>query len=64
MLESLIVKKFDDLLKQKFAQYKLIAIKSKYDFFGEIAIEQRIPRTASVVAKTECVFATLSYDSY
>ncbi|CAD8085306.1 unnamed protein product [Paramecium primaurelia] len=62
--KSLIIKKFDDLLKHKYAQYKLIAIKSKNDFFGEIAIEQRIPRTASVVAKTECVFATLSYDSY
>ncbi|CAK89215.1 unnamed protein product (macronuclear) [Paramecium tetraurelia] len=61
---SSVVKKFDDLLKHKYAQYKLIAIKSKNDFFGEIAIEQRIPRTASVVAKTECVFATLSYESY
>ncbi|CAD8097805.1 unnamed protein product [Paramecium sonneborni] len=62
--KSLIVKKFDDILKHKYAQYKLIAIKSKNDYFGEIAIEQRIPRTASVVTKSECIFATLSYDSY
>ncbi|CAD8094249.1 unnamed protein product [Paramecium sonneborni] len=62
--KTLIVKKFEDLLKYKYAQYKLIAIKSKNDYFGEIAIEQRIPRTASVIAKSECVFATLSFDSY
>lgn len=32
--------------------------------FGEIALEQRIPRTASAVTITECELATLSYDSF
>jgi len=47
-----------------FSSYKLIAVKKKFDHFGEIAIEQRVPRTATVITKSDCIFATLSYDSY
>jgi hypothetical protein len=33
------MKKFEDLIKLRFSHCKLIAIKSKFDHFGEIAIE-------------------------
>ncbi len=41
-----------------------MSLKKSGEYFGEIAIEQRIPRTASVVTKTECSMAILTYDSY
>lgn len=32
--------------------------------FGDIALEQRIPRTATIMTKSECHFAVLSYESF
>ncbi|KAM3135022.1 hypothetical protein pb186bvf_012846 [Paramecium bursaria] len=58
------IRKYEDVLKYKFSNFKMIAVKKQYDHFGEIAIEQRIPRTATVLTKTDCTFATISYDSY
>ncbi|CAK58129.1 unnamed protein product (macronuclear) [Paramecium tetraurelia] len=63
-LDLSAIKRFDELLLHNYSNHKLVAIKKKSDHFGEIAIEQRVPRTATVVAKTECIFATLSYDAY
>lgn len=36
----------------------------QYNHFGEIALQKLITRTATVVAKGECVFAVLSYEVY
>ena len=47
-----------------FPELKIVATKSTNDWFGEIAIEQKMPRTATAVTRTECHFAILSYDSY
>ncbi|KAL4454923.1 hypothetical protein ABPG74_006305 [Tetrahymena malaccensis] len=52
-----------------FRQYKLQNFKQVNTIqpgnsFGEVALEQRIPRTASAVTITPCQLATLSYDSF
>ncbi|EAS00432.2 cyclic nucleotide-binding domain protein (macronuclear) [Tetrahymena thermophila SB210] len=52
-----------------FRQYKLHNFKQVNTIqpgnsFGEVALEQRIPRTASAVTITPCQLATLSYDSF
>lgn len=58
------IRSFEDIVQTKYKNYVLVATKKKYEHFGEIAIEQRIPRTATVITKCECVCAVLSFDSY
>jgi hypothetical protein len=58
------IRTFEDLISAKFSNFRLVAIKKEGDYFGEIALEQRIPRTASVVSKTECTVGVLTYESY
>ncbi|KAM3136941.1 Cyclic nucleotide-binding domain-containing protein 2 [Paramecium bursaria] len=56
--------KFDAFIEQNLPKSKIIAIKEQGHYFGEIAIEQRVPRTASVVCKSFCVFGVLTFASY
>jgi CRP-like cAMP-binding protein len=55
---------FDDLITHHFPSHRLISVLGQNDFFGEIAIEQRIPRTASVITKSPCDLGVLTYESY
>jgi CRP-like cAMP-binding protein len=32
--------------------------------FGELALEHKLPRTASVYTKTECDLAVITYEKY
>lgn len=42
----------------------MVAVKGFGQVFGEIAIEQRVTRTATVVAKTDVMVALLSYEMF
>ncbi|CAD8192565.1 unnamed protein product [Paramecium pentaurelia] len=57
-------KTFDELILHRYQNYRIVAYKKQYDYFGEIAIEQRIPRTATVITKEPCIFAILTFDAY
>ncbi|CAD8136913.1 unnamed protein product [Paramecium octaurelia] len=58
------LKKFEDVLAIRFPNFRQVATKKQFDYFGEIAIEQRIPRTATVIAKESTTLAVLTYESY
>ncbi|CAD8059122.1 unnamed protein product [Paramecium sonneborni] len=58
------LKKFEDVLAIRYPNFRQVAIKKQFDYFGEIAIEQRIPRTATVIAKEKSILAVLTYESY
>ncbi|CAD8105073.1 unnamed protein product [Paramecium sonneborni] len=57
-------KTFDELILHRYQNFRIVAYKKQYDYFGEIAIEQRIPRTATVITKEPCIFAILTFDAY
>ncbi|CAK59634.1 unnamed protein product (macronuclear) [Paramecium tetraurelia] len=57
-------KTFDELILHRYQNFRIVAYKKQYDYFGEIAIEQRIPRTATVITKESCIFAILTFDAY
>ncbi|CAD8117941.1 unnamed protein product [Paramecium sonneborni] len=55
---------FEEWVKYVFADYTQVATKMEGDQFGEIAIEQKVTRTATVAAKTEVILAVITYDLY
>ncbi|CAD8095736.1 unnamed protein product [Paramecium primaurelia] len=55
---------FEEWVKYVFADYTQVATKIEGDQFGEIAIEQKVTRTATVAAKTEVILAVITYDLY
>lgn len=46
------------------ASYKTLVLLKKGDFFGEMAIIERKPRTASAVARTQCKLIMLDTDAF
>ncbi|MBF9018610.1 MULTISPECIES: cyclic nucleotide-binding domain-containing protein [unclassified Oceanispirochaeta] len=46
------------------ASYKTLIVLKKGDFFGEMAIIERKPRTASAVARTQCKLIMLDTDAF
>ncbi|CAD8137267.1 unnamed protein product [Paramecium octaurelia] len=63
-VQNLICHDFKDIQEIQFQEFRLVAIKKFGEVFGEIAIEQRVTRTATVVAKTDVFVAQLSYEMY
>ncbi|CAD8047980.1 unnamed protein product [Paramecium primaurelia] len=63
-IQNLICHDFKDIQEIQFQEFRLVAIKKFGDVFGEIAIEQRVTRTATVIAKTDVFVAQLSYEMY
>ncbi|CAK59847.1 unnamed protein product (macronuclear) [Paramecium tetraurelia] len=55
---------FEEWVKYVFVDYAQVATKIEGDQFGEIAIEQKVTRTATVAAKTEVILAVITYDLY
>lgn len=47
-----------------YPNYKIIKTLQAGDYFGEIAAEYRVKRTAAVVTKTDCNLAVLENDYY
>ena len=41
-----------------------MAVLGKGKHFGEMALESRQPRSASIIAKTDCDLAVLTFDSF
>ncbi|CAD8059463.1 unnamed protein product [Paramecium sonneborni] len=63
-IQNLICHDFRDIQEIQFQEFRLVAMKKFGEVFGEIAIEQRVSRTATVVAKTDVFVAQLSYEMY
>ncbi|CAD8056566.1 unnamed protein product [Paramecium sonneborni] len=63
-IQNLICHDFKDIQEIQFQEFRLVALKKFGDVFGEISIEQRVSRTATVVAKTDVFVAQLSYEMY
>ncbi|KAM3139518.1 Cyclic nucleotide-binding domain-containing protein 2 [Paramecium bursaria] len=57
-------KTFDEIIKHAFSDYSYVASKKQGEVFGEIAIEQKVTRTATIVTKTDCTFAIITYDLF
>jgi len=55
---------FETVIEKGFEAFRLIAIKKEGDHFGEIALESRIPRTATVVAKSPSSCAILTFELF
>jgi len=52
------------MCQNMYPQFKLVKIMPLNESFGEIALQHRVPRTASIITRTDCHLAVLSYESY
>jgi len=51
-------------MMDRYPDYNFIRYLYQGDSFGEIALRERIPRTATIVCLEKCLFFTLNRDSY
>ncbi|KRX09296.1 Cyclic nucleotide-binding protein [Pseudocohnilembus persalinus] len=55
---------FLDYIENKYSDQRLECIIKQGDVFGEIALQHRVKRTATIVTEQECYFAVIGYESY
>lgn len=56
--------KVEVLIEDQTGERRRVAVLEDGDHFGEIALMQHIPRTASIVTLTPCLLLSLSYDHF
>lgn len=54
----------EELVEQKYKEFRWIKTLNAGTYFGEVALQNKCPRTASVVAAEDLYVATLTYDIY
>jgi CRP-like cAMP-binding protein len=52
------------MVQNKYYLFRLVNVLKQGDFFGEVAIQNRIPRTGTVLSKTKVLVAVLTFETY
>lgn len=62
MLDSTLT--FEHLIENRYYLFRLVTLLNKGDFFGEVAMQNSILRTGTVLTKTNILLGVMTFETY